>query len=142
MAIKQISVFVENKPGKMYSMTKVLGENAIDLIALSIADTTEFGILRCIVTDTERALNALKENGFTATTTNVVAVEVSDAPNALSSVLDLLDKNGMSVEYLYSFGRAVEKKASIMFKVEDDALAERVLRENGFRILEDAELRP
>lgn len=141
MAVTQISVFVENKPGKTYQITKALGENGINFITLSIADTTEFGILRCIVDDTEKALDVLRNSGFTANAVEVLAVEINDRPNGLATVLKSLDDNGISIEYLYSYERAAENKAYIMFKVENEKLAEEVLKKQNFELLDDAGIR-
>ena len=110
MTLKQISVFLENKQGTLAEATKVLGENGIDLIALSIADTADFGIMRCIVNQPDKALALLAEHGFAASTTEVLAVEVPDQPGGLASVLMLLDKNDLNVEYLYSFARTPQRK--------------------------------
>jgi len=96
--VKQISVFVENKKGRLARITDVLGKGGIDLIALSIADTTNFGIMRCIVNDPEKALKLLKENDITASTTEVIVAEVVDKPGGLAYRLGLLDKADISVE--------------------------------------------
>jgi len=134
--IKQISVFIENKKGRLAKITDVLAEAGVDLIALSIADTTNFGIMRCIVSDPEKAITVLKQNGFTASTTEVFVVEVSDEPGGLAGVLDLLDDADISVEYLYSFVRTPSKNALILFRVEDITSAISKLRENGVKLLE------
>lgn len=135
MFVKQISVFVENKKGRLYKMTKVLGDNGIDLIALSIADTTNFGILRCIVSDPQKAIAVLKENGFTASTTEVLAVEVPDVPGGLASVLEILKDNEITVEYLYSFVRTHDDKALVLFRVEEAEKTVQVLKQNGVQVL-------
>jgi len=134
--IKQISVFIENKKGRLAKITDVLAEAGVDLIALSIADTTNFGIMRCIVSDPEKAITVLKQNGFTASTTEVFVVEVSDEPGGLAGVLDLLDDADISVEDLYSFVRTPSKNALILFRVEDITSAISKLRENGVKLLE------
>ena len=131
MTLKQISVFLENKQGTLAEATKVLGENGIDLIALSIADTADFGIMRCIVNQPDKALALLAEHGFAASTTEVLAVEVPDQPGGLASVLMLLDKN---VEYLYSFVRTPNENALIMFRVEDTEKCAALLKENSIRV--------
>lgn len=138
--IKQISVFVENKKGRLARITEALGEGGIDLIALSIADTTNFGIMRCIVSKPEQAIELLKSHGFTASTTEVIVAEVIDQPGGLSYVLDLLDKAEISVEYLYSFVRTPSQNALILFRVEDVAVAEKALAAGGVRLLEEKDL--
>lgn len=134
MTLKQISVFLENKQGTLAKATKVFGDNGIDLIALSIADTADFGIMRCIVNKPELALKLLAEEGFAASTTEVLAVEVPDQPGGLASVLALMDANGLNVEYLYSFVRTPNENALIMFRVEDTEKCEALLRENDIRL--------
>ncbi len=134
MTLKQISVFLENKQGTLAKATKVFGDNGIDLIALSIADTADFGIMRCIVNKPELALKLLAEEGFAASTTEVLAVEVPDQPGGLASVLALMDANELNVEYLYSFVRTPNENALIMFRVEDTEKCEALLRQNDIRL--------
>ena len=138
--IKQISVFVENKKGRLAKITDVLGQGGIDLIALSIADTTNFGIMRCIVSDPEKAITLLKNAGFTASTTQVIVAEVTDKPGGLAHVLSLLDTAGISVEYLYSFVRTPSENALILFRVEDIAAATNALEKGGVKLLNEADI--
>jgi hypothetical protein len=138
--IKQISVFVENKKGRLARITEVLGQGGIDLIALSIADTTNFGIMRCIVSNPDKAIALLKDNGFTASTTEVIVAEVVDQPGGLSRVLDLLDRADISVEYLYSFVRTPNENALILFRVEDIAAAVETLKAGGVKLLEEKDI--
>ena len=133
--IKQISVFVENKKGRLARITDVLGQAGIDLIALSIADTTNFGIMRCIVSDPEKTIELLRSNGFTASTTEVIVAEVPDKPGGLAGVLKTLDTAGLSVEYLYSFVRTHGENALILFRVEDVEAAVKALKASGIRLL-------
>ena len=140
MVVKQISVFIENKKGRLHSLTKALGENNIDLIALSIADTTDFGILRFISSDTDTALKVIRDNGFTAKLTDVLAVEVPDKPGGLEGILVLLDESNIGIEYLYSFVRLKGKSALIMFRVDDTAKAMKILESNGVRLLGQREI--
>ena len=130
MMLKQISVFLENRQGTLAAATRVLGDHGIDLIALSIADTTDFGIMRCIVNKPEQAAQLLQEAGFTVSTTEVLAVEVPDVPGGLAKVLQILDQSGISVEYLYSFVRSHTDHALILFRVENNELCMKVLKEN------------
>ena len=110
--IKQISVFVENKKGRLAKITEVLGNAGIDLIALSIADTTNFGIMRCIVNDPDKAVTVLKNSGFTASATEVIVVEVPDKTGGLASVLKILDEADISIEYLYSNSYIISRFSS------------------------------
>jgi len=138
--IKQISVFVENKKGRLAKITDVLGQGGIDLIALSIADTTNFGIMRCIVNEPDKALSLLKNHGFTASTTDVIVAEVTDKPGGLAAVLKLLDSADISVEYLYSFVRTPNENALILFRVEDIETAVKVLTDGGVRLLSEPDV--
>ncbi len=138
--IKQISVFVENKKGRLARITDVLGQAGIDLIALSIADTTNFGIMRCIVSDPDKTIQLLRSNGFTASTTEVIVAEVPDKPGGLASVLKTLDDAGISVEYLYSFVHTHGQNAMILFRVEEVASAIKVLGESGIKLLSEEDV--
>lgn len=138
--IKQISVFVENKKGRLAKITDVLGQGGIDLIALSIADTTNFGIMRCIVSDPDKAIALLKNGGFTASTTDVIVAEVTDKPGGLAHVLSLLDKADISVEYLYSFVRTRSENALILFRVEDITAATDALLKGGVKLLSEEDI--
>jgi hypothetical protein len=139
--VKQISVFVENKKGRLARITETLAQSGIDLIALSIADTANFGIMRCIVSETDKAISLLKQNGFTASVTDVLVAEVEDKPGGLSSVLKLLDDAGISIEYLYSSVRTPNKNAVIIFRVEDIKTAAEVLEKNSIVILDENKIR-
>jgi len=134
MFVKQISVFLENKPGKLAQVTKILRENQIDLSAISIADTTEFGILRMIVNKPEEALIAIKAAGFPVSTTQVLAVEVADQPGGLDHALQILDKVGIVIEYLYSFIKRNGSKALILFRVDEPQRALEVLQSSGVKL--------
>ena len=135
MIIKQISVFVENKSGRLAQITKVLADNHIDIRALSLADTTKFGILRFIVNEPERAEQALRDAGLTVSITDVIAVSVEDQPGGLSYPLSLLDEKGISVEYIYAFVGAPHDKAFVILRVEDNQLAAEVLKEHVIPML-------
>ena len=141
MYVKQISVFIENTPGRLADFTKLLGEHQIDLVSLSIADTTHFGILRGIVADYERAEKLIGEAGYTVRLTDVLAASVPDQPGGLAKVLGMLSENGISIEYLYSFVRNAGKNALIIFRVEELDKAAQVLEENGVRLLTQEEVR-
>ena len=138
--VKQLSVFLENSKGRLASMTRALGDAGIDLLALSIADTTSFGILRAIVDDTDKAMAVLKEAGYTVNTTEVLAVLVPDSPGGLAGVLGLLNDAHVNAEYLYSFVRKAQGNALILFKVDQVAEAARVLHEAGIQMLDQPEI--
>ncbi|MDR1906128.1 MAG: amino acid-binding protein [Clostridiales bacterium] len=135
MTVNQIAVFLENKKGRLSEMTKVLGDAGIDLVALTIADTNEFGIVRFVTKDNEKVLRVLKDNGYTATKTELLGVEVSDVPGGLHEVLKVLGENDVEIEYLYSFARTHLQKAVILFKVNDTNKALIVLKENGINLI-------
>ncbi len=138
--IKQISVFVENRPGRLEEFTTLLGDNGIDLIALSIADTTNFGILRAIVDDNEKALALVQGHGYTANLTDVLAVAVPDKPGGLAGVLRMIHEAGISIEYLYSFVRRIDHDAIIIFRVDKQQECGELLKENGVRLLKQSEI--
>lgn len=124
MKVKQISVFVENAAGNLSDVTNILGENNIDISAMALADTTDFGIVRMIVSDTEKAENILKENGFAVKCTEVTALALDDTPGGLAKVLEILKKADISVEYLYAFVGKKEHYAMVVMKVSEPDKAE------------------
>lgn len=131
MKIKQISIFLENTAGRIADVTKVLKDNDIDLRAIMIADTADFGILRLITSDSDKALNVLKNAKFTTRTTDVLAVSISDKVGALHDVMVLFQKNGINIEYLYASLEKSGGTAVIIFKVEDADKGLKVIQENG-----------
>ena len=140
MNVKQISVFIENTPGKLAEFTRLLGEHGIDLVSLSIADSTHFGILRGIVADYEGACKLLSENGYTAKVTDVLAVYVPDRPGGLAEILDKLAQHQITLEYLYSFVRNSGDHALIIFRVDKLEEATRVLSDAGVNMLSQEEV--
>jgi len=138
--IKQISIFLENKSGRLAKVTRVLGESGINIRALSIADTTDFGILRLIVNDPDKAHKVLKEAGFSVSSTDVIAVEIPDVPGGLARPLELLKENNINIEYLYAFLTKASQAALVVFRVEQIDGAVKVLQGNGIRILEGTEV--
>jgi hypothetical protein len=141
MILKQVSVFLENKSGRLAEVAKVLGENDIDISALSIADTTDFGILRLIVNKPDKAVRVLKDNGFTVGTTDVIAITVEDHPGGLAQVLDLLDKVKVDIEYMYAFiGNKASGRAMVILRVEDPDSAIATLKENHVDVLPSSEV--
>ncbi len=135
MIIKQISVFVENKSGRLAQITKVLADNNIDIRALSLADTTKFGILRFIVNEPERAEKVLKDADLTVSITDVIAVSVEDQPGGLSYPLRILDDKGINVEYIYAFVGAPHDKAFVILRVDDNQKAVKELQAAGIQML-------
>ena len=138
MKIKQISIFLENKSGRLARVTKVLGDSKINIRALSIADTTDFGILRLIVNDPDTAHRILKEAGFSVNVTDVIAVEITDSPGGLADPLEYLRAAGINIEYLYAFLTRASEAALVVFRVEQIDEAVRVLQEKGVTILDGA----
>ena len=136
MEIKQISVFLENTTGRLSEVTKVLAATGINLRAISIADTADFGILRLIVDKTEEAINALTTAGFTIRQTNVAAVEIDDRPGSLASLMELFRKYKVNIEYLYASLEGNAGKAVVIFKLEDHEKGLMIIKDNGFRMAE------
>lgn len=140
MAIKQLTVYVENKKGAMVSVTDVLSKNNVNIRALSIAETQDFGILRLIVNDEETAMKALQEKDYLVKAINVVGVKIGDAPGKLTAALNVLDKANINVEYLYAFMARTEKHAYVVLRVEDNAAAEAALEDAGFHLITEADI--
>ncbi len=140
MQVKQISVFVENKAGGLAEITDTLAKADINLRALSISETSDFGILRLIVDDSFAAANILKENGFIYSLTDVIAVSIPDQPGGLASVVRILSDNGFNVEYAYAFTTSKVDRAYIVIRVEDNEGAIKALKENGITPLYHTEL--
>lgn len=136
MKVEQISIFIENKSGRLAEVTRTLGEAGVNIRALSLADTSDFGILRLIVDRTDLAKSALKEKGFTVNKTEVVAVEVPDRPMGLYSILEVLDQGEVNVEYMYAFVERCGENAVIIFRFDNPEEAIRVLVQNNINVLE------
>lgn len=135
MLVKQISVFLENKSGRLAEVTKALGASGIDISALSIADTTDFGILRLIVNKPEKAEEVLKENGFTVSCTSVIAIAVLDEPGGLAEALEILDREAIGIEYMYAFVGKATNEALVILRVETPEKAVEVLTNNNIKVL-------
>ena len=140
MAIKQLTVFIQNKKSTVVSVTDILSKNNINLRALSIAETQDFGILRLIVNDEKAAEAVLTENGYLIKVIDVVGVKIGDEPGKLTAALDVLDKADINVEYLYAFMARTEKHAYVVLRVEDNAVAEKVLTDAGFKMISEADI--
>ncbi|NPV29684.1 MAG: ACT domain-containing protein [Firmicutes bacterium] len=140
MPVKQISVFLENKCGRLASVTRALGSRDINIRAFSIADTTDFGILRLIVNRPEEAYQALRDEGFTVSITDVIAVRIPDRPGGLADVLELMQEAGVNIEYMYAFVEKVSRDALAVFRVENVDAALRLMREKGIKVLSGEEV--
>jgi hypothetical protein len=137
MTVKQISVFIENKPGILVSVTAALSKAGVDVRALSLADTQDFGILRMIVDNTEKAKTALTEIGCVCSVTDVLAAEVPDAPGAMTNILERIAETGLNIEYMYAFVSPKNKKAYIVIRIKDIDAALKELGGKGVKLAED-----
>ena len=140
MKVEQISVFLENKSGRLADVASVLASADVNIRALSLADTTDFGILRLIVNDTEKAKQVLKNNGFTVGKTEVIGVEVADKPGGLAEILNVMKENTINVEYMYAFLQKSANKAIIIFRFDELEKAIDVLQKAGIKILKGEEI--
>ncbi len=140
MRVEQIAVFLENRSGRLAEITAVLAENNINIRALSVADTADFGILRLIVDQVDRAKQALKEAGFTVGKTNVIAVEVPDRPGGLAEVLKIVEQAGLNVEYMYAFVNKSGENAVLIFRFDNMDSAIEALQNAGVVILTGAQV--
>ena len=136
MKVEQISIFIENKSGRLAEVTRTLGDAGVNIRALSLADTSDFGILRLIVDRTDLAKSALKAQGFTVNKTEVVAVEVPDRPKGLFGILQVLDQGAVNVEYMYAFVERCGENAVIIFRFDNPEEAIRLLVQHDFTVLE------
>ena len=140
MAIKQLTVFVENRQGTIATITDLISAHNINIRALSIAETEDFGILRLIVNDENTAEKILAEHGYLIKITDVVGVKISDEPGKLSEALKVLDENKINMEYLYAFMARTENHAYVVIRVEDNGAAESALLNAGFKIVTEADI--
>jgi hypothetical protein len=141
MKVEQISVFVENKSGRLAEITDVLGKNGVNIRALSLADTADFGILRLIVSDPAKATTVLKNNGFTVGKNDVLAIELPDRPGGLANILNILQKNQLNVEYMYAFVQKSGENAVIIFRFDELDKAAAALAGAGVKLLNDEAVR-
>ena len=136
MAIQQISIFLENKSGRLADVTRVMADAGINLRAISIADTADFGILRVIVDKPEAALAALAKAGYTTRTTDVLGLEIQDVPGALSKIMEVFKQTGVNIEYLYASLEKSGDKAVVIFKVEDIEHGTAIVKERGLSVID------
>jgi hypothetical protein len=135
MYTKQVSIFVENEKGRFADVTKLLADEGINIRALSLGEMVDFGVLRLIVDDCSRCLQVLKAHDFTVQETDVIAVEIDDRPGGLHRVIEVLDREGINIEYMYAFLEKNDKNAIVVFKVDDPSRAVAILEKSGIPIL-------
>ena len=140
MTIRQLSIFAANQPGTLLEITDALGKAGVDIRAMSIADTMDFVIFRLIVDDIEKAKGALSDLGCVVSETPVIAAAISDQPGALNAILKLLSENEINVEYMYAFIAVSKQFANVVLRVEDNEKAIAILKENGIKLVSDAEI--
>lgn len=140
MQVQQISIFLENRVGRLMEVTDVLAQNQINIRALSLADTSDFGILRLIVSKPDEATRILRQGGFTVRENEVLAVEVEDQPGGLAHILGLFSKAGISIEYMYAFLERKTENAVMIFRVESLPRAVKSLQDAGVSLLSDADV--
>jgi len=140
MKITQISVFLENRKGRLHDVCSLLGENKINIRALTIAETESFGVLRIVVDQSETAIKLLQDNGFVANFTDVVAVEVGDRPGGLAAVLKIFAENDVNIEYMYGFVEKFTDKALLVFRFEDTDFAQQILARNSISVVTKQEI--
>jgi hypothetical protein len=141
MLTKQVSIFLENKKGRLAEVTKLLTDEGINIRALALADEADFGVLRLIVDDRARCLAALKAHDLAAQETDVIAVEIADTPGSLHRIVEVLDRENINVEYMYAFLEKKGPSAVGIFKIDDAARAVEALKKNGIPILSEEALR-
>ena len=140
MKVEQIAIFIENRSGRLSEITNILAENSINIRAMSLADTADFGILRLIVNDTEKAKQILKDNGFTVGKTEVLVVEVPDKPGGLASALQTITEAGLNIEYMYAFSQKSGETGLIIFRFNEIEAAIEAFKKSGLRILTGEEV--
>ena len=140
MKVEQISIFIENKSGRLAEVSGVLGKAGVNIRALSLADTSDFGILRLIVDDTDTSLQVLREKNFTVSKTEVIGVEVPDTPGGISTILQVLDDNDVNVEYMYAFANPQCKNAIMIFRFDDYKKAIELLDKYNIKVIGPEEI--
>lgn len=138
--VQQLSVFIENKKGRLAFITKILAQAGVDIRAMSVADTSDFGILRLIVDNPEKAIEAFKNEGMAVSLTEVLAVGVEDVPGGFAKAANALWNNGISIEYAYAFISQKDGAAFVILRVDDNEGADKVLKENGVTVLAEEDI--
>jgi hypothetical protein len=140
MKVKQLSIFLQNQSGRLTEVLGSIGEEGINIRALSLADTSGFGILRLIVNDKDKARAILSDKGFTVSETDVIAVEIPDVPGGLASVLSIFSDEGINIEYMYAFVEKSSENAVVIFRVEDVDASIAALQAKGVHVLSSQEV--
>ncbi len=140
MKLTQISVFLENRKGRLYDVCSLLGKNNINIRALTIAETESFGVLRIVVDKSDLAVKTLKANGFVANLTDVIAVEVDDKPGGLAGILKIFADSDINVEYMYGFVEKFSDNALLVFRFEDTDKAQKILTDKGLKVVTRKEI--
>jgi hypothetical protein len=140
MKLRQISIFIENRSGRLATITNMLGEAGVNIRAMSLADTSDFGIFRLVVNDSQKAIQILKKAGFTLSLSDVIAVKIADHPGELGRLLSILDKSDLNVEYMYAFVQKSDEFAIVIFSFEDLDQAIHAIQANGYTILSSSEV--
>lgn len=140
MNVTQLSVFLENRPGHLQNTLRILSENNINITALTISETADYGVLRMIVNDPDRARQVLKDNNITSRTTDVLAIEIEDRPGSLYRVMDAFSKKDMNIEYMYAFPGKRDNKSIMIFRFEDVEAARDALLAEGYTIVKKTDI--
>jgi hypothetical protein len=140
MNVIQLSVFMENKPGHLQNVLKILADGNINIITLTIAETSDFGILRMIVNDSDKAKNILHKANITSSTTDVLAIEIDDKPGALYRAIDTFAKNHLNIEYMYAFPEKRGDRAVMIFRFDDIEAAKKALSQEGYSIVKNIDI--
>lgn len=138
--LKQLSVFLENSPGRMAKLVRTLGDAQINMHALVVADTVDYGVARVLCGDPDLAVSALRGAGMSATLTDVLAVDVADKPGALADLIDFITERGHNIEYIYTFVEPATRRAVSVFRLDDEGAAESALAAGGYRCLTQGDL--
>ena len=141
MKLTQISVFLENRKGRLYDVCSLLGKNKINIRALTIAETEKFGVLRIVVDNPDKAMQVLKKNNFVANLTDIVAVEVEDRPGGLAAILKTLSANDINLEYMYGFVEKSSDRALLVFRFDDPDKAITVFKKNKIKVVGSKEIK-